>query len=77
MVSRGMDRMMAWVCLASRWTSSRLSELLVSRLGLVPNPLPWPFLVCDPSSRMFCTPYTGRLVSPVTLTTLMLPYRCR
>ena len=27
-----------------------------ARLGLLPNPLPWPFLVCDPSRRMFCTP---------------------
>jgi len=75
MVSRGMDRMIAWVCVGSRWTSSRLSELLVFRLGLLPNALP--FLVCDPSSRMFCAPYTDLCDSPVTLTVLMLPVRCR
>ena len=56
MVSRGMDTIRACVCVGSRWTSSRLSELLVFRLGLLPNPLPWPFLVCEPSSRMFCAP---------------------
>ena len=74
MVSRGMDSTMAWVCVGLRWTSRRLSELLVFRLGLDPrSPARWPSRVCDPRIRMFCAPYTDRWLRPLTFTTLTFP----